>query len=114
VYVLDTNILSAMRFEPAIVRKNDVCTTAINVWEIERGARRRPSAADLRSFARFVRENIPVLPFDEDAAVYYASLSRRLDPDAMIAAITITQKMTLVTRNEARFAAYEGLEIVRW
>lgn len=113
-YVLDTNILSAMRFEPAILRKNDVCTTAVNVWEIERGARRRPSAADLRSFARFVRENIPVLPFDEDAAVYYASLGRRLDPDAMIAAIALTQRMTLVTRNEADFAAYDGLMVERW
>jgi tRNA(fMet)-specific endonuclease VapC len=114
VYVLDTNILSAIRFEPAILRKNDVCTTAINLWEIERGARRRPSASDLRSFARFVRENVPVLPFDEEAAVYYASLNRRLDPDAMIAAISITQKMTLVTRNEADFAAYDGLKLERW
>lgn len=113
-YVLDTNVLAAMRFEPAIVRKNAVCTTAINLWEIERAARRRPSAADLRSFARFVRDNLPILPFDEDAAVYYAGLNRRLDPDAMIAAIAITQKMTLVTRNEADFAAYKELAVERW
>lgn len=113
-YILDTNVLSAMRFDPTIVRKNDVCTTAINVWEIERGARRRPSAVDLASFARFVRDNIPILPFDDEAAIYYAGLNRSLHPDAMIAAIAITQRMTLVTRNLADFVDFKELTIERW
>lgn len=39
---------------------------------------------------------------------------RALHPDAMIAAIAITQKMTLVTRNLRDFEAFKDLAIERW
>lgn len=113
-YLLDTNILSAMRFDPDVLRHDDICTSAINLWEIERRARRRPGASDLQSFVTFVRDNIPIVSFDEEAAHCYALWSRSLDPDAMIAAIAIVQNMTLVTRNAADFEGIRGLRLARW
>ena len=113
-FVLDTNILSAMRFDPDILRSNEVCTTAINIWEIERGAALRLTAADLRSFATFVCENIPVVPFDDEAARYFAGLKRGLNADAMIASIAVTQDMTLVTRNVTDFTKFRQLRVEKW
>lgn len=39
-YVLDTNILSAMRFDPALVTASDVATTPFNLDEVRSTARR--------------------------------------------------------------------------
>lgn len=116
-YVLDTNILSAMRFDPSIVSAADVATTPFNLDEVLYGAARRPKRADLQSFARFVIENIPVLPYTADAAAWYSEQRIRLNIvrpniDAMIAAVVIANEATLVTRNVKHFR-FESLDVVR-
>lgn len=116
-YVLDTNILSALRFEPNLVSAPEVATTAFNLEEILYGATRKPGRADLQAFARFVIENIPILPYTADAAAWYAKIrvERNLvrpNVDAMIAAIAVTSSATIVTRNVAHFR-FESLDVVQ-
>jgi predicted nucleic acid-binding protein len=60
------------------------------------------------------------LPFDEDAARHYAAIvstrTRAGRPisveDAQIAAIALTHRMQLATRNTTDFELIDGLEIV--
>jgi predicted nucleic acid-binding protein len=116
-YVLDTNILSAMRFDPTIVSAADVATTPFNLDEVLYGAGRKPERTDLQSFARFVIENIPVLPYTAEAAAWYSEQRIRRNivrpnVDAMIAAVSITNDATLVTRNVAHFR-FESLNVVQ-
>jgi predicted nucleic acid-binding protein len=115
-YVLDTNILSAMRFDPSLVSAGDVATTSFNLSEILYGALRRPDLADVQSFARFVVETIPVLDFDSEAAAWYAKKRHELNfvkpnVDAMIAAVAVVHDATLVTRNVRHFP-FEELNVV--
>ncbi len=116
-YVLDTNILSAMRFDPDIVSAADVATTPFNLDEVLYGAARKPERADLQSFARFVIENIPVLPYTAEAAAWYSGQRVRRNfvkpnVDAMIAAVAITNDATLVTRNVEHFR-FDALDVVQ-
>jgi predicted nucleic acid-binding protein len=115
-YVLDTNILSAMRFDPSIVSAADVATTPFNLDEVLYGAALKRTRADLQSFARFVIENIPVLPYGADAAAWYSEQRIQLNIvrpniDAMIAAVAITNDATLVTRNVKHFR-FASLNVV--
>jgi predicted nucleic acid-binding protein len=115
-YVLDTNILSAMRFDPSIVSAADIATTPFNLDEVLYGAARKPERADLQSFARFVIENILVLPYTAEAAAWYSGQRIQLsivrpNIDAMIAAIAITNDATLVTRNVRHFR-FDSLNVV--
>ena len=63
---------------------------------------------------------IPVLPFEEDAAGAYGVLraalpDRRRDAlDRLIAAHAVSLNLTLVTNNEADFTGYPGLTIENW
>lgn len=64
--------------------------------------------------------DIPVLPFDEAAAVRYGVLraavrDRRRDAlDRLIAAHAASLSLTLVTNNEADFRDYPGLKLENW
>lgn len=115
-YVLDTNILSAMRFDPTLVSAENVATTSFNLGEILYGALRRPELADVQSFARFVVEHIAVLDFTGEAAAWYAKKRREMNfvrpnVDAMIAAVAVVHDATLVTRNVRHFP-FDDLNVV--
>jgi tRNA(fMet)-specific endonuclease VapC len=64
--------------------------------------------------------SIPVLPFDEAAAVSYGRLraavrERNRDAfDRLIAAHALSVGATLVTNNEADFRGYPGLVVENW
>ena len=64
--------------------------------------------------------DIPVLPFDEAAAIRYGVLraavrDRRRDAlDRLIAAHAASLGITLVTNNEADFRDYPGLKLENW
>lgn len=60
-------------------------------------------------------ELVPILPFDDRAAVAYASLPfRRARFDRLIAAHALSLGLTLVTNNEADFADIPGLRVENW
>jgi len=134
VIILDTNILSElMRPSPNMRVVNwlnaeeplGVTITAITVAEILYGIERLPDGKRKQRFAQLAAEMFEedfterILPFDEVAAAYYATLvadserSGRIvhSADAQIAAICQQHKAQLATRNVKDFE-HLGISII--
>lgn len=122
-YVLDTNVVSALRIRgrnpqveawSASVPVADQFVTAMTVAEIERGvvAKERSDPAQGDVLRRWFEQRVlpafadRVLPFDLPAArilaTYRVPEHAPLD-DALIAAIAQAAQMTVVTRNTRHF-----------
>lgn len=136
--VLDTDLLSLLeRDEPpaeelrrrlARIGRGEVVTTVVNFEEQMRGwlalvARARTVAAQIEAYRRLLRflenyRHIPVLPFNERAAVEYHRLRKqhRLlgTMDLKIAAIAIVHGATLITRNLSDFKQISDLPAEDW
>lgn len=134
IYLLDTNILS----EPIKKRPNQNVMTALEryqgqwatssiVWrELYYGWKRLPDSKRKREVGRYMEHlgnsSLEILPFDRHAAEWLGAERGRLEKagltpsyvDSEIAAIAITQKLTLVTRNLADFKSFSGLQLDNW
>jgi tRNA(fMet)-specific endonuclease VapC len=133
-YLLDSNILS----EPARLTPNDNVlqqlanydgeyATAAIVWhelvygcELLAASKRKKQ---LQSYLEMLLLNgLIVLPYDQLAADWYAIERARLQrqgqtcayADGEIAAIAVTQKLTLVTRNTHDFHNFQNLALQNW
>jgi tRNA(fMet)-specific endonuclease VapC len=130
IYLLDTNVCiqflnsrnTAVQKHLMALRKEDVALCQIVKAELYYGAykslRREENLALLvKFFNQFVS-----LPFDDAAAETYgrlrAELTRRGTPigpnDLIIAAIAITQDLTLATHNTSEFGRVPGLLLIDW
>jgi tRNA(fMet)-specific endonuclease VapC len=130
IYLLDTNVCiqflnsrnTAVQKHLMALSKEDVALCQIVKAELYYGAykslRREANLALLvKFFSQFVS-----LPFDDAAAETYgrlrAELTRRGTPigpnDLMIAAIAVTQGLTLVTHNTSEFERVPGLALIDW
>lgn len=134
IYLLDSNILS----EPARLKPDDAVlnhfanhdgeyATAAIVWhelvyacELLAASKRKKQ---LQSYLEMLLLNgLIVLPYDQAAADWYAIERARLQrqgltcayADGEIAAITVTQKLTLVTRNTQDFENFQNLVLQNW
>ena len=95
--------------------------SALTLAELERGLYKAPNRAIGRA-ARLeaVLRDIPVLPFDLDAARAYGQIiahcgwAKGRDYDRMIAAQAITLRACLVTDNVADFRDIAGLTLENW
>lgn len=106
----------------ATVPPRNQFTTSITVGELIFGARRvgRPELAAL--VEEVVRRAQTVLPFDATAARCFGEVKADLEragtpltePDLRIAAIALTQQLTLVTRNVRHFTRVPGLVVENW
>jgi tRNA(fMet)-specific endonuclease VapC len=68
-----------------------------------------------RDVLRKFFERLPILPFDEQAAMTYAQLPfRRGSFDRLIAAHALARGLTLVTSNERDFADVDRLRVENW
>jgi len=122
-FVLDTNVLSELRKNPANpavlqwVRDYDedpLFTTAVTVYEIKRGildvpARDTRQSAVLDRWLDRVLERFQdrILSLDAAAALQAAEANKRTNidlRDCMVAAIANTNHMTVVTRNQKHLA----------
>lgn len=133
--LLDTNVLSEfIRPQPSASvitwldeqPAGEVCTSAISRVEIKLGlilmpAGKRQEALSKAAWAMFTEDFAGrCLPFDEDAARYYARIvSARMRAgrpirveDAQIAAIALAHRIPLATRNTTDFELIDGLEVV--
>lgn len=133
-YLLDSNILS----EPARLTPDDNVlqqlanhdgeyATAAIVWhelvygcELLAASKRKKQ---LQSYLDMLLINgLIVLPYDQAAADWYAKERARLQrqgltcayADGEIAAIAVTQKLTLVTRNTQDFQNFQNLALQNW
>ena len=134
IYLLDSNILS----EPARLKPDDTVlnhfvqhdgeyATAAIVWhelvygcELLAASKRKKQ---LQSYLEMLLINgLQVLPYDQAAADWYAKERARLQrqgltcayADGEIAAIAVTQKLTLVTRNTQDFENFQNLALHNW
>ena len=132
--LLDTNVLS----EPIKSRPNERVLQALSdhdgelatcsiVWhELCFGASRLRSSKKRRAIETYleeaVRNTLPILPYDEEAAGWHASerarLGRRGRPpaaaDGQIAAIARINELVVVTANVKDFRRFQGLEVEDW
>jgi tRNA(fMet)-specific endonuclease VapC len=131
-YMIDTNIcIHLMQHNPpealerfARLQLGDVVMSVVTFAELRFGVSRLPvetgeAAQADRALASLI-EDIPVLQFDERAAVSYGVLRaavrdrQRNALDRLIAAHALAEELTLVTNNEADFKAYPGLNLENW
>lgn len=132
-WLLDTNVLSeATRPAPHagvmanLSRYENELAIAAPVWhELRFGWLRMPAGQRRDAIGRFVQDvagQLPVLPYDAQAARIHAELRvQRAQSgqtlafvDGQIAAIAIAHGATLVTRNTRDFAELPGLRMVDW
>jgi tRNA(fMet)-specific endonuclease VapC len=128
-YMLDTNIcIYLMKHQPPQVRARfadcfvgDVVISAITLAELEFGvACSGESQARNQAALDSLFEDILVAPFEERAARAYGPLraaNRERNKDALdklIASHAMALGVTLVTNNEADFAAFSGLVVENW
>jgi tRNA(fMet)-specific endonuclease VapC len=132
-YLLDTNILSEARCKRpnlqvlnAMERNRHHCAIAATTWhELQYGCQRLPDSRRKRKLAEYLEsvcQTMPILPYDAAAAQWHAEERSRLASegrmppfaDAQIAAIAITQNLTLVTRNVRDFRMFDRLSLENW
>ena len=92
-----------------------LCTTAVNRFEIQAGAR----SPRQQKLVRELLEALPCLPLDAVSADRAAEVRRALEQrgqsigmgDSLIAGITLASKGVLLTRNRQHFARVAGLAL---
>lgn len=98
----------------------DVVMSAITYAELEYGVSVSGNSARERRNLPALIEDIPVAPFDVDAAKAYgpirkATRERKRDQlEKLIAAHAVSLKMTLVRNNDRNFEIYPGLKVENW
>lgn len=128
-YMLDTNIcIYLMKRQPAGVlkrletlRQGEAVISVVTHAELRAGLEMQTAnrSHDEHVLGLLIRR-IPVLPFDEAAALAYGVLraavpDRRRDAlDRLIAAHAVSVGAVLVTNNEADFRSYPGLVVENW
>ncbi|HLF98675.1 MAG TPA: type II toxin-antitoxin system VapC family toxin [Methylococcaceae bacterium] len=128
-YMLDTNICIYLlkRHPPQVLsrlealREGEVLMSVVTYAELRAGLGMQSAGRehDEQVLALLVRR-IPVLPFDEPAAVRFGVLraavrDRRRDAlDRLIAAHAVSVGAILVTNNKDDFKDYPGLMVENW
>ena len=132
-YLLDTDILlNLMKGAPpaalvarlASVSAEAQFTSTVALGELVYGARRLGTLTDtlLERLESVLLPNLPVLPFDADAARKYGELRAELevqgilpgDAELRVAAIALSRDLTVVTGNAQRFQGIPGLAVECW
>ncbi len=128
-YMFDTNIcvhLIQQKPQDLIARcetlaYGDAVLSSIVLAELRHGVERNPATRGQAQLALNVMLGFfPVVPFDQAAALAYGVVcaavpDRKRDAlDRLIAAHAISLGLTLVTNNEADFAAYPNLQLENW
>ena len=133
-YLLDTNILSEPIKKvpsPNVVHnleqfQGEWATCSI-VWrELHYGWKRLPDSKKKEEIGQFIdrlgSSNLEIFPFDRHAAEWLGAEKGRLEKagltpsyvDSEIAAVAITRKLTLVTRNTGDFKNFTKLHVENW
>jgi tRNA(fMet)-specific endonuclease VapC len=133
-YLLDTNIISEpLRPKPnakvlaRLKRHGDEVALPSIVWhELWFGCERLPVSAKRTAIEEYltkvIRPSMPILPYDEWAAVWHANERVRLASqgktppfaDGQIIAIAKANELILVTLNSADYSNFREVEIEDW
>lgn len=129
-YLLDTNIwivylkavATPVRARLEQTNPADIATCSI-VWaELLHGARKYADPAQREARIEMLLSPLTNLPFDLSAARHYARIRDFLERggqviggnDLLIAAISLTHGLTLVTNNGEEFRRVPGLQVEDW
>ena len=132
-YTLDTNIVTALMKNDAIVRKRlqdaelrgkQIFITGISYYEAKRGLLAKPTSATtkLKVFDAICRR-LGILLLDsraifDRASEIYADLKQRGKPigdaDILIAAIALTRNLVVVSDNTRHFSQVAGIVVENW
>lgn len=133
-YLLDTNIVSeALRPLPDPVvldhlreHQTEIAIASVVWHELWYGCYRLPPSTKRTTIEAYLKEvvvrTIPVLPYDQRAALWHAEERARLAQagrpppfaDGQIAAVAVTNGLNLVTFNRDDYAAFQGLRLEDW
>lgn len=131
--LLDTNIISELvKAEPKSnvlkqfqIYKNEIAIPSLVWHELRFGWLRMPDSKRKQSIGLFLHDVVsllPILPYDTIAAKIHAEIrveahkSGKTLPfaDGQIAAIAMSQGLSLVTRNTKDFEAIVGIRLINW
>ena len=132
-FLLDTNVVSELtKPQPnagvlqALAQHEAACAiSAPTLEELVFGCHRLPAGARrdwLRRWVQGLPARLPVMSFDEAAAIWLGAERARLAAlgrpaprtDGEIAAVAVSRGLILVTRNQRDFAVYTGLTTSNW
>jgi tRNA(fMet)-specific endonuclease VapC len=106
--------------------KHEIATATVVFHELLFGCKRLPESRKRRIIESYlnevVRVQIPMQPYDANAAIWHATERARLTSigktpsfaDGQIAAIAKVNEMILVTNNVSDFADFLDLKIENW
>jgi tRNA(fMet)-specific endonuclease VapC len=133
-FLLDTNIVSEpLRLRPNAhvlkhlqLHQGELAIAATTWHELWFGCQRLPASAKRAIIEDYLNElvalSLPVLPYDERAAEWHASVRARLVAagktpgfaDGQIAAVAVTNALTLVTLNVVDYGEFTELSLADW
>jgi len=129
-YMLDTNICIYIRKHtpPQVLEKLQTCRrgevfmSVITFAELMYGALKSQAMITNLEKLQRLKQLIPVLDFDSEAAEAYEKIRTDLEKqgqpigsnDLLIAAHALSNGMVLVTNNEREFSRVNGLTIENW
>jgi tRNA(fMet)-specific endonuclease VapC len=129
-HMLDTDTASYIikRRSPAIGAKlaaippSMVCVSVMTRAELQYGLKRLPAGHRLHIGVRQFLKIVRVLPWDAEAADFYADIRHQLvttgqaigEMDMMIAAHSLAARAVLVTNNERHYERIAGLVLANW
>ncbi len=133
-YLLDTNIISepvrpvpnANVMTKLIEAKSSVAIASIVWHEVMLGCYQMPDSKRRSAIEAYLQEEVkvklPILPYTQEAAEWFAKERARLIPigltpsyaDGQIAAIAKVNNLIMVTRNVADYANFQDLAIENW
>lgn len=127
-FLLDTNICSAMFRRPAIVAhrmfqySGRLYIPTIVLGELHAWAYSLQNPQRILTLIDELKKDVQVLLFDENCAVHYGQARAKMlkvglaagEADLMIAAVALAHDLVLVTNNTADFVNVPDLTIVDW
>lgn len=132
-YLLDTNVVSELsKPHPSVelmlafgTRRDDISIAAVTLHEVRFGIERTLKGAKREFLERYFRDTVlllPVVAYDDRAALWHAAERARLTAkgktpafaDSQIAAIAAVNDLTLVTVNTSDFVHFAGVKLENW
>ena len=132
-YLLDTNIISELiKPEPNLnvlqqfeLLQNELSISSVVWHELRFGWLKMPDSKRKQAIGIFIHDVVsllPIVPYDSQAARIHAEIrveaqkSGQTLPfaDGQIAAIAMSQGLSLVTRNTKDFEAIVGIRLINW
>lgn len=132
-FLLDTNILSeplrpipnSNVIEMLRRHENEIATATVVYHELLFGCYRLPESKKRQTIEKYLQEvvepNIPLLPYDTNAAKWHATETRLVTigktpsfADGQIAAFAQVNGLIVVTNNVADYADFIELQVENW